>query len=45
MGVIIAIAVIYLVVHVLFFRHHRRHGLSLWVSFRGPWHTRISKRL
>lgn len=34
----------YLIIHALFYRHHRSRGLSVWVSMRGPFHTRISKR-
>jgi|HubBroStandDraft_4_1064222.scaffolds.fasta_scaffold546945_2 hypothetical protein len=45
MHVIIAIVLIYVIIHGLTFRHHRRNGLGLWVSMRGPFHTRISKRL
>jgi len=26
-------------------RNYYRHRMSLWVSLRGPWGTRISKRL
>jgi hypothetical protein len=45
MSILILLVIAYLIVHTLFFRHHRRNGLSLWVSCRGPFHTRISKRL
>ena len=41
---LIVIVIAYLIVHTLFFRHHRRRGLSLWVSVRGPFHTRIGRR-
>jgi hypothetical protein len=43
-AVIIAIAVIYLAIHHHHYRRHRRAGLSVWVSMRGPFGTRISKR-
>jgi len=42
---LIVIALVYGTIHRLFYRHHRRRGLSVWVSMRGPFHTRISRRL
>jgi hypothetical protein len=44
MSVLILIVIGYVILHTLFFRHHRRRGLSLWISMRGPFHTRISRR-
>ena len=43
-AVIIVIAVIYLTIHHHHYRRNRRRGLSVWVSMRGPFGTRISKR-
>lgn len=43
-GVIVALIVIYLAIHHHHYRQHRRCGLSVWVSMRGPFGTRISKR-
>jgi hypothetical protein len=47
MSVLIAILVIYAIIHVLCFKHHRRHGFGIFYSARGPFHTwvRISRRL
>lgn len=38
------LAVLYLLFHGKHYRGHRRSGLSVWVSARGPFHTRISRR-
>ena len=45
MTVVIILAVLYLLFHGLHYHGHRRAGLSVWVSMRGPFHTRISRRL
>ena len=47
MHVLIAIVLIYLVIHVLCYKRHRRHGFGVFYSARGPFHTwiRVSKRL
>jgi hypothetical protein len=50
MGEFIAVAVVAVVIYGVFHGHHvhrnyYRHGLSFWVSMRGPFGTRISKRL
>lgn len=45
MSILIFIVLIYLVIHVLCYRHHRRRGLSAWISFRGPFGFRIGHRL
>ena len=41
--------ILLIVGYVLFHHHHyrrnRRRGLSVWVSCRGPFGTRISKRV
>jgi len=42
--------IVAVVLYLLFHGHHvrrnyRRHRMSLWISLRGPWGTRISKRL
>jgi hypothetical protein len=42
---IILVIVGYVTFHHHCYRRHRRHGLSVWVSCRGPFHTRISKRI
>lgn len=44
-AVIIIAIVLYLLVHGHHYRKNRRRGLSVWVSMRGPFNTRISKRL
>ena len=44
MSILILVVIAYLIVHTLFYRRHRRRGLSVWVSCRGPFHTRISRR-
>lgn len=46
MGPLVLILVIVLVAghHGYHYRRNRRRGLSVWVSLRGPWGTRISKR-
>jgi hypothetical protein len=36
--------VLYVLFHHHHYRRHRRAGLSVWVSIRGPFHTRISRR-
>jgi len=38
------LAVLYLAFHHSHYRRHRRSGLSVRVSLRGPWHTTISRR-
>lgn len=43
--VIILLALLYGLFHHKHYRANRRHGLSVWVSMRGPFGTRISKRL
>jgi hypothetical protein len=47
-----AALIVLIVVGLVIFGHHgyhygrnRRRGLSVWVSMRGPWGTRLSKRL
>lgn len=42
---IIILVVAYLAFHHHHYRRNRRRGLSVWVSMRGPFGTRISKRL
>jgi hypothetical protein len=42
--VILILAVAYLTHHGRHYRRHRRDGLSVRVSMRGPWHTTISRR-
>lgn len=39
------LAVLYLLFHHSHYRRHRRSGLSVLVSMRGPFGTRVSKRL
>ena len=41
-GFIIGLVVAGYVVHVIM---HLLHGAGMWVSIRGPFHTRIGKRL
>lgn len=41
---IIIIVALYLLFHHHHYRRNRRRGLSVWVSMRGPFGTRISKR-
>lgn len=44
-ALIIAIIVVAaLAHHAHHVRRNRRRGLSVWVSLRGPWGTRISRR-
>lgn len=38
------LAVLYVLFHGKHYRGHRRSGLSVRVSMRGPWHTTISRR-
>lgn len=46
MELVLVIAVIACVLHHgKHYRRNRRRGLSVWVSMRGPFGTRISKRL
>jgi hypothetical protein len=47
MGIVILVVIAVLVVghHGYHYRRNRRRGLSVWVSMRGPFGTRISKRL
>lgn len=41
---LILLVAVYTVFHHGRYRRHRRNGLSVWVSARGPFHTRISRR-
>jgi hypothetical protein len=41
---VIAVVVSYLLFHHHHYRRNRRSGLSVWVSMRGPFGTRISRR-
>lgn len=41
---LIVTAVLYGLFHHHHYRKHRRSGLSVWISMRGPFGTRISKR-
>lgn len=43
-ALIIILAVVYLLFHGHHYRNRRRAGLSFWVSMRGPFGTRISRR-
>jgi hypothetical protein len=45
--VLIFIAIAYLVIHVLSYKHGRRRSMGFWYSMRGPFRTRwtVSKRL
>lgn len=45
MGIIIVLAIAYLLFHGHHYSRNRRLGLNVWISCRGPFHTRISKRL
>jgi hypothetical protein len=42
---IIAAIVAYAVFHHHHYRRNRRRGLGVWISCRGPFGTRIGKRL
>ncbi len=42
--VIVVIVLAYSLHHGKHYRRHRRNGLSVWVSMRGPFGTRISRR-
>jgi hypothetical protein len=42
---IVIIAALYLLHHGRHYRRNRRRGLSVWVSARGPFGTRVSKRI
>jgi hypothetical protein len=44
-AVIVLVIVAYLLFHHASYRRNRRRGLGVWVSCRGPFNTRISKRL
>jgi hypothetical protein len=44
MGLLIALAVFYVLFHGHHYRRRRRHGLSVWASIPGPFGTRISRR-
>lgn len=45
-GVLIIIGlVLYSIYHAHHYRRNRRRGLGIWVSVRGPFGTRIGKRL
>lgn len=41
---LIAVVVGYLLFHHRHYRRNRRRGLSVWVSMRGPFGTRIGRR-
>jgi hypothetical protein len=43
-AVLVVLAALYLAFHGRHYRRNRRRGLSIWVSMRGPFGTRISKR-
>jgi hypothetical protein len=43
-GILIMIGVLYLAFHHHHYRRNRRRGLSVLVSMRGPFGTRISRR-
>ena len=45
LAALIVIGALYAIFHHSHYRRHRRRGLSVWVSMRGPFNTRISKRL
>lgn len=42
-----AVLIGYVILHVLCYKHHRRHGFGVFYSARGPFHTwwRVSRRL
>jgi hypothetical protein len=42
---LILLVIAYLALHGHHYRRNRRRGLSVWVSMRGPFGTRIGKRL
>lgn len=42
---LIIVIAAYLLFHHGHYRRNRRRGLSVWVSMRGPFGTRISRRL
>lgn len=41
---VVLLVVVYVVFHSHHYRGHRRNGLSVRVSMRGPWRTTISRR-
>lgn len=43
-ALIVIAALAWLAFHGHHYRRNRRRGLSVWVSMRGPFGTRISKR-
>jgi hypothetical protein len=45
MEVIMILVIAYAVFHHHHYRRNRRRGLSMWVSIRGPFGTRIGHRL
>lgn len=44
-AVVLVLVLAYVLLHGHHYRRNRRRGLSVWVSIRGPFGTRISKRL
>jgi hypothetical protein len=44
-AVIVVVVIAYALHHGKHYRRNRRRGLNVWISCRGPWGTRISKRL
>lgn len=44
-ALVLLLALLYVVFHGSHYRGHRRSGLNVWISLKGPFHTRISKRL
>jgi hypothetical protein len=42
--IVLCVAALYVLFHHHHYRRNRRRGLSIWVSMRGPFNTRISKR-
>lgn len=43
--IVCAVLVLWAAFHAHHYGRNRRRGLSVWVSMRGPFGTRISKRL
>jgi hypothetical protein len=43
-AVVIGVVLLYLLFHGGHYHRNRRRGLSVWVSMRGPFGTRISRR-
>lgn len=42
--VILVLVLLYATHHGRHYRRHRRAGLNVWVSAKGPWGTRVSRR-